>query len=74
MNELIRKAMEKAGITADRSKTAVETAPEFIEGKWPPGILDSVPGGKAAGGGDGTAGGTNASDVLGKTGGMFGKG
>ena len=74
MNELIQKVMEKAGITADQSKTSVETVLEFIKGKLPPGILDSVLGGKAADAGDATAGLPGASDVLGKIGGMFGKG
>ena len=74
MNELIQKVMEKAGITADQSKTSVETVLEFIRGKLPPGILDSVLGGKSAGAADASAGGLGASDVLGKIGGMFGKG
>ena len=64
MDELIRTVCDKAGISAEQAKKAIEAVSEFAKSKFPAmgGQIDSVLKGE---GGD-------AGDLLGKIGGMFG--
>jgi hypothetical protein len=68
MEELIRRVSERAGISEEQARTAVNTVAEFLKEKVPPayaGYIDSF----MSGGGGGEGGGLSN---LGGLGGMFG--
>lgn len=42
MEEVIKLVAEKAGISMEQAKSAVETVVGFVKGKLPPGIADKL--------------------------------
>lgn len=42
MDELIKTVSEKAGITAEQAKSAIDTITGFLKDKLPPGIGDNI--------------------------------
>ena len=70
MEKIVNLVAEKAGISPEQAKTAVDTVAGFLKDKMPPamaGQVDNYLKGDAEGGGGGIAG------AAGKIGGMFGK-
>ena len=65
MDELIKTVSERAGISADQAKKAVEAVTDFAKGRFP-GMADQIDV-VLKGGGDGPLG-----NIAGKLGGMFG--
>ena len=68
MEELIRRVSEKAGISEEQARSAVNTVAEFLKEKVPPaysGYIDSF---MSGGGGEGGG----MSGMTGGLGGMFG--
>ena len=66
MEELIKQVTEKAGISEDQARTAVNTVVTFLKARLPEPIaaqLDSFTGGEGAAGG--------LSDMASKVGGLF---
>lgn len=74
MEELIRQVTERAGISEEQARTAVNTVLGYLRTNLPAGLagpLDSLLGGGAAGaGGGGLA--DQAGNIVGGLGGMFG--
>lgn len=70
MEKIVSLVAERAGISPEQAKTAVDTVAGFLKDKMPPamaGQVDNYLKGDAEGGGGGIAG------AAGKIGGMFGK-
>ena len=72
MEELIRQVTERAGISEEQARTAVNTVLGYVRNNLPAGLSDQLGGllGGGAGAGGNVAGG--AGDLLGGLGGMFG--
>lgn len=72
MNELIRQVSEKAGISEEQARTAVQTVAEFAKQKVPAPYSSYID--KYLGGGEGgeSTGGGGLSGMADKIGGMFG--
>ena len=73
MEELIRQVSERAGISEDQARTAVQTVAEFAKQKVPApynSYIDKYLGGRS--GGSGTSEGGGLGDLAGKVGSMFG--
>ncbi len=75
MEELIRQVTERAGISDEQARTAVQTVMGYLQNNLPAGISDQL-GGLLGGGGAGGGGGgaDRAGDLLGGLGGMLGGG
>lgn len=69
MDELIKLVSNKAGISPDQAKTAVETVLGYLKGKLPPELAGQVDG-LLAGGAVGT---DQISGALSSLGGLFGR-
>lgn len=68
MDDLIRMVSERAGISPDQAKLAVNVMMEFVKGKMP--LIGDQLKGLLTGGGDG---GNPLGEVMNKIGGMFGR-
>ena len=73
MEELIKQVTERAGISEEQARSAVNTVIGYLKTNLPAGLagpLDSVLGGGGAGAGGGLA--DQAGNLVGGLGGMFG--
>jgi hypothetical protein len=70
MEELIRRVSERAGISEEQARSAVQTVSEFLKEKVPAPYSSYIDNFMGSGGGE--AGGGGFSDIAGKFGGMFG--
>lgn len=74
MDELIRQVTERAGISEEQARTAVQTVMGYLQNNMPAGISEQLGGllGGGAGGGGGLA--DRAGDLMGGLGGILGGG
>ncbi len=73
MEELIKQVTERAGISEEQARSAVNTVMGYLKNNLPAGLagpLDSVLGGGGGAGGGGLA--DQAGNLVGGLGGMFG--
>ena len=72
MEELIRQVTERAGISEEQARTAVNTVLGYVRNNLPAGLSDQL--GGLLGGGAGAGGNIadSAGDLIGGIGGMFG--
>lgn len=73
MDELIRQVTERAGISEEQARTAVNTVVGFLKERLPAPIAGHLDGVVGSGAGASGGLGDKAGDVLGGLGGMFGK-
>ena len=74
MEELIRQVTERAGISEEQARTAVQTVMGYLQNNLPSGVSQQL-GGLLGGGGVGGGGiADRAGDLVGGLGGMFGGG
>ena len=72
MEELIKRVSEKAGISEEQARSAVDTVAEFLKERVPApyaGYIDKF----MSGGGGGEGGGGGLGGMMGGLGGLFGK-
>ena len=76
MEELIRRVSERAGISEDQARTAVQTVADFLKERVPApyaGYIDNFMGGGGSGAAEGgSGGGGGLGGLAGGLGGMFG--
>ena len=72
MEELIRQVSERAGISEEQARTAVQTVAEFAMQKVPAPYSSYIDKYLGGGGSEGGEGGGGFGDLAGKVGSMFG--
>lgn len=74
MEQLVQQVTQRAGISEDQARTAIQTVLGFVKERLPGPIASQVEGVIAGGAGAGGGLADKAGDVIGGLGGMFGGG